>query len=208
MSTAATKQRGPYAKTAALRVRILETCIELFGQTGFHNLTMKEVAKQVGISNTGLLHHFASKDELLSGVLQLRDEQSQRFFQDRGIRVLTVPESAEEIKAMLKIVVANEVQPGLIELHSTLAAEASAPDHPAHDYYQNRYDEVVKFYAEAFRALSIQGELTTEMAPVDLAAMFVALTDGLQLQWLYKRDTARLESRIREFLRTFIKDIA
>ncbi|WP_258803648.1 TetR/AcrR family transcriptional regulator [Pseudarthrobacter sp. NS4] len=207
MPTATAKQRGPYAKTAALQSRILETCIELFGQTGFHNLTMKEVAQRAGISHTGLLHHFANKDELLSGVLKLRDQKRKEFFLERGVDVLTVPASTAAIKAMLKTVAANDLQPGLIELHSTLSTEATSPDHPAHDYYRQRYASSIGLYTRAFAALAERGELKSDIAPEDLAAMFVALTDGLQIQWLYDRDTERIKRHVRLFLRSFIPGI-
>lgn len=206
-ATTTPKQRGPYAKTAALQLKILETCIELFGQTGFHNLTMKDVALRVGISHTGLLHHFASKDELLSGVLKLKDQKRKEFFRERGVDVMTVPEDTASIKAMLKAVAANDLQPGLIELHSTLSTEATSPDHPAHEYYQQRYAGSIGLYTRAFAALAGRGELKSDSAPEDLAAMFVALTDGLQIQWLYDRDTDRLKRHVSLFLRSFIPDI-
>ncbi|WP_461172722.1 TetR/AcrR family transcriptional regulator [Arthrobacter sp. Z1-9] len=207
MPTATANQRGPYAKTAALKLRILETCIELFGQTGFHNLTMKDVALRVGISHTGLLHHFANKDELLAGVLKLRDQRRREFFRDRGVDVMTVPQDSAALKAMLQTVAANDLQPGLIELHSTLSAEATSPDHPAHEYYQGRYAAAIGLYTQAFAALADSGELKSDSAPEDLAAMFVALTDGLQIQWLYDRDMDRLKRHVRLFLRSFIPDI-
>lgn len=207
MPTATANQRGPYAKTAALKLRILETCIELFGQTGFHNLTMKDVALRVGISHTGLLHHFANKDELLAGVLKLRDQRRREFFRDRGVDVMTVPQDSAALKAMLQTVAANDLQPGLIELHSTLSAEATSPDHPAHEYYQQRYAAAIALYTRAFAALADSGELKGDSAPEDLAAMFVALTDGLQIQWLYDRDMDRLKRHVRLFLRSFIPDI-
>ncbi|MDJ0458628.1 TetR/AcrR family transcriptional regulator [Arthrobacter sp. NQ7] len=206
MATTSTKRRGPYAKTAALQVKILETCLELFGETGFHNLTMADVAQRAGISHTGLLHHFPSKEVLLSRVLQLKDERTRQFFRDRGVDVLTLPEDSREIRALLQAVVANDLQPGLIELNSTLAAEASSTDHPAHEYYQIRYSTVIGLYSQAFAALAKRGELKTDTEPGDLAAMFVALTDGLQIQWLYDRDTAKLEKRASQFLSSVISD--
>lgn len=207
MPPVVTKQRGPYAKTAALRIKILETCIDMFGQTGFHNMTMKDVAQRVGISNTGLLHHFASKEDLLFGVLGLDDERRKQFFLSRGLGVMMVPEDVDEIKALLLTLVTSELRPGLIELHSTLAAEATAPDHPAHESYRGRYENLVTFYTKAFSGLARAGELKTDMEPEALASMFVALTDGLQIQWLYERDTARLERHTRLFLSSFIKRI-
>lgn len=201
------KQRGPYAKTAALRLKILETCIEMFGQTGFHSMTMKEVAQRVGISNTGLLHHFASKDELLFGVLGLDDERRKQFFLERGLAVMSIPDDVDEIKSLLQTLVTSELQPGLIELHSTLAAEAASPDHPAHESYRNRYANVVRYYTQAFQVLAEAGQLKTDAEPEAVAGMFVALTDGVQIQWLYERDTLRLERNVRQFLRSFVKGI-
>ena len=52
------KGRGQYAKTAAVRQRIIESCVDAFSQTGFHGATMKDIARRAGISQTGLLHHF------------------------------------------------------------------------------------------------------------------------------------------------------
>ncbi|WP_247046293.1 TetR/AcrR family transcriptional regulator [Arthrobacter rhizosphaerae] len=188
-------------------MKILETCIEMFGQTGFHSMTMKEVAQRVGISNTGLLHHFASKDELLFGVLGLDDERRKQFFLERGLAVMSIPDDVDEIKSLLKTLVTSELQPGLIELHSTLAAEAASPDHPAHESYRNRYANVVRYYTQAFQALAAAGEMKTDAEPEAVAGMFVALTDGLQLQWLYERDTLRLERNVSAFLRSFVKGI-
>lgn len=207
MPTATTKKRGPYAKTAALQSKILEACIELFGQTGFRNLAMKEVAQRVGISHTGLLHHFASKEELLSGVLKLNDQKRREFFRERGMSVATILQDSAAIKALLKTVAAIDLEPGLIELHSTLSAEATSPGHPAHQYYLDRYAAAKALYTRLFAALAGRGELKIDGAPEDLAAIFVALNDGLHIQWLYDRDTERLERQVRLFLRSVISDI-
>ncbi|NKF32230.1 helix-turn-helix transcriptional regulator, partial [Pseudomonas sp. BGM005] len=37
-------RRGPYAKSDAVRDRILDACLELFAQSGFYGTTMKDVA--------------------------------------------------------------------------------------------------------------------------------------------------------------------
>lgn len=207
MPTATAKQRGPYAKTAALQLRILEACIELFGQTGFNNLTMKEVAAKVGISHTGLLHHFANKDELLWGVLKLRDHRRKEFFSTHGVTGVKMPEDVDTIKALLKAVGVNELQPGMVELHIKLSAEATSPDHPAHEYYQERYKSAVDLYTQAFATLAAHGEVNSDMPPEDLAVAFVAFTDGLQIQWLYDRDMDRQIRHGRQFLRSLIPGV-
>jgi hypothetical protein len=45
-----------------------------------------------------------------------------------------------------------------------------------------------------------RGLLLTSMTPRFLAMTFIALLDGLQVQWLYEQDTFRMEDVIEEFL--------
>ena len=61
--------RGPYAKSARQRERIIATALEYFGQQGYHGTSMREIARETGLSQAGLLHHFPSKADLLIAVL-------------------------------------------------------------------------------------------------------------------------------------------
>jgi AcrR family transcriptional regulator len=45
---------------------------------------MAEIARRAGISHTGLLHHFPSKDELLTAVLALQDDRSGEYLADHA----------------------------------------------------------------------------------------------------------------------------
>ncbi|MBB2914180.1 AcrR family transcriptional regulator [Streptosporangium becharense] len=199
--------RGPYAKTAAIRRRIVEACVDAFGQTGFYGATMKDVAKRAGISYTGLLHHFSSKEELLAAVLELRDERGSEYLESAHA---LDPDSnpVETLRGMLAVIVDNELQPGLMELHCVLSGEATSPGHPAHAYYAERYRMLRRFFAMAFRALAERGELHSASDPETLATMTIALINGLQAQWLFDRDSVQLESAIREFLAAAVPALA
>jgi AcrR family transcriptional regulator len=50
------------------RTRILETARELFGRVGFDGATVREIAKQVGITDAALYYHFRSKREILTSL--------------------------------------------------------------------------------------------------------------------------------------------
>src|SRR3954447_16889593 len=67
------KTRGPYAKTAARRADILRAARESFAEHGYERSTLRDIAARAGISAVGLLHHFASKEELLMEVVAQRD---------------------------------------------------------------------------------------------------------------------------------------
>jgi AcrR family transcriptional regulator len=64
-ATEPTKRRRPRDR----KQQILSAAAELFDQNGFHNVTMSELARQVGITAGALYRHFASKAELLDAVL-------------------------------------------------------------------------------------------------------------------------------------------
>ncbi|WKK70569.1 TetR/AcrR family transcriptional regulator [Rathayibacter oskolensis] len=70
------RPRGQYAKTAARRAEIVSAGLEVFSASGYHAASLREIAEKVGLSQAGVLHHFANKWELLSAVLTLRDDHS------------------------------------------------------------------------------------------------------------------------------------
>ena len=65
--------RGGYAKGDARRELIVDVASEIFGTQGFRAATMLQIAAACGISRTGLLHHFPTKESLLEAVLARRD---------------------------------------------------------------------------------------------------------------------------------------
>ena len=71
-SDTTTGARGPYAKTAAVRQRILEAGMQCFAQVGYFATSLNDIADRAGISRRGLGHHFKSKEELLTEVLDPR----------------------------------------------------------------------------------------------------------------------------------------
>lgn len=45
--------------------RIINVALSLFEMKGFHQVSVREIARGAGLSNGGFYHHFTSKDELL-----------------------------------------------------------------------------------------------------------------------------------------------
>jgi AcrR family transcriptional regulator len=190
------KSRGTYAKTAGRRRDILEAGIEVFANHGFRNGSLREIAERVGMSQTGLLHHFANKNELLAGVLELRD--------DRSLALVGLDETPgiETIRGMARVAEYNAIEaPGLVELHCVLSAEATAPEHPAHQYFFNRYKFVVDLLGEAFTNARNAGQLIDGVDPGSAARSLVALSDGLQVQWLLDPDSLDMAEELRRYLR-------
>lgn len=190
--------RKSYAKSAAIRQRILDACIQEFGRSGFYGATMKDIAARAEMSHPGLLHHFPTKESLLLAVLDYRDTRSTAVWQAALDELGNTPENT--VRAMLAVVVANELEPGLAALHASLSAEATNPEHPAHSYFRERYRIFQQYYQDRFKEMKDLGYLTTTMSPRALAFTFIAVLDGLEVQWLYERNQFRMEDVIDEFL--------
>lgn len=167
-----------YAKGREKRERILDAAAALFGEVGYRGASLREIAARAGLSHPGLLHHFPTKEILLAGVLDQREERE---------RAHVVPDEARGVEALHHLVgvVEHEARhPGLVELHCVLAAEATAPEHPAHDVFVARYTRVVGQWEAAFRAASDDGHLRDGVEPETEARTVLALVDGLRLQRL------------------------
>lgn len=64
--------------SALKRERILEAAIRVFADKGFHRAKIKDVARAAGIADGTVYNYFASKDDLLLGILERLNESSER----------------------------------------------------------------------------------------------------------------------------------
>jgi AcrR family transcriptional regulator len=199
-TTTPAKKRGPYAKSAITRQRAVDAALELFSSTGYRGATLTDVADRIGMTLTGLQHHFPDKDSLLAAVLEERDRRS------RDENRIEVGEEATD--KLIAIAARNVHTPELTELHCVLSAEATSPDHPAHDYFVERYRRERQAGTRYFQELIDQGRIGNAVEARSLATQLISLADGLQLQWLLDRDSVDLVSEIRRFLTVVLPAMA
>ncbi|MDX5317949.1 MAG: TetR family transcriptional regulator, partial [Actinomycetes bacterium] len=150
MTTAAAKPRGPrgpYAKSKATKLRILDAALAVFAESGFRSGSLREIAERVNLSDAGLLHHYPSKVALLEATLRHRDDVALRDFH------IDMDDPRAVVQSFIDITERNMHQPGVVELYCTLSAEATTPDHPAHAYFVERYEWVRGLVTDAFDKL-------------------------------------------------------
>ncbi|ATY11361.1 TetR family transcriptional regulator [Amycolatopsis sp. AA4] len=168
-----------YLKGRIRRDDIVSAAAVVYGEAGYHASSLREIAKRAGITHAGLLYHFPTKEALLAAVLERRDAE------DAAREQLTAaPPGLEVLRRFIALAEHNVRHRGIVEVYSRLAAEAISEDHPAHAYFARHYREARETIAQSFHALAETGELRPGVDP-DLAALtFIALMDGLQVQWL------------------------
>ncbi|MBD0382498.1 TetR/AcrR family transcriptional regulator [Paenibacillus sedimenti] len=86
------------------KIKILETAIDLFSRKGYSGVSIREITREVGIKESSLYNHFASKEELL-GVIFLNFR--------RAIGEILLP--PEMLRGALKQMIAEQfLQQGVI----------------------------------------------------------------------------------------------
>ncbi|MGR7000561.1 TetR/AcrR family transcriptional regulator [Yinghuangia aomiensis] len=72
------KAQKPYPKGVARRAQILETALEVFASEGDRKASLRAIADRVGLTDTGVLHYFGSREELFLAVIDGRDQSRPR----------------------------------------------------------------------------------------------------------------------------------
>jgi AcrR family transcriptional regulator len=182
-----------YLKGRLRREDILAAAVAMYAEAGYHGSSLREIARRVGMTHAGLLYYFPNKEALLAAVLERRDtEDSARLSGAPGL---------DALRRLVALAAHNVRHPGIVDLYSRLAAEAVSDDHPAHDYFEQHYRVARGFAGASFQALADRGELREGVDPEVAALNFVALMDGLQVQWLSNSDQVDLVEALRAYLR-------
>ncbi|NUT38728.1 MAG: helix-turn-helix transcriptional regulator [Thermoactinospora sp.] len=165
--------------------------MELFSRSGFHAVSLRDIAAHAGMTHAGLLHHFPGKDELLIQVLTRREELAAQ-------QVLASADAsdlgpAEIVVRHLDQIAHNAETPGLVGLFVKVSGEAADPGHPAHAYFVERYRRLRRRTARLLAVLFEQHDPPLKHDPDAVAQQLLALVDGLQTQWLL--DPAEVDMR-------------
>jgi AcrR family transcriptional regulator len=163
------------------RARILAIAFELMAEKGYRGTSIAQVAARAGISQSGLLHHFPSKQALLIAVIDYRQEVDSSTLEDADGNPLL---GWAAFDALAELVRTNSRRPQVVRMFATLCAEALDADHPAHAWIQDHYIMCEQTLVTAIEAGIEAGTMHPDMPPATIAHLTVAIMDGLQLQWL------------------------
>ena len=122
---------GSYSKGQARRQGIVDEALVVFARSGFDGGSLRAIVKRVGLTPTGLMHHFASKEGLFTEVLRTarRDGRAR----PRPIPEHTLRRTGDEVVAH------NERSRGPHVVHAIVSAEATDTEHPSHEEFARRY---------------------------------------------------------------------
>ncbi|HLQ80441.1 MAG TPA: TetR/AcrR family transcriptional regulator [Brachybacterium sp.] len=179
------------------RDRLLEVAAAHISSVGFHKMSIANVAKDAGVSQSGLLHHFRSKAALLSAVLEQRESEDNLFLFGDG----DVPLGWDAFDALVSLSARNSTRPEMVQLFVRISAEATDPAHPAHDWLTRHYGGLRAWLSDAIDRGIAEGTMKEELPKDATIATAIAVLDGLQQQWVSDSTAVAMTGAVRAHVR-------
>ncbi|HZE41575.1 MAG TPA: TetR/AcrR family transcriptional regulator [Stackebrandtia sp.] len=173
------RRRQREERTALRRKEILRAATEIFGTRGYKSGSLTEIAEQVGMTHAGILHHFGSKNQLLLAVLDYRDEQDVQDLEGKH-----PPEGMALFKHLVATARYNAKRPGIVQTYAVLSADSVTENHPAQDYFRDRFTELRVMLIRSLRQICDPERMPSESELDTAASAIIGVMDGLQVQWL------------------------
>lgn len=189
------------------REEILEAATTLFGEYAYNGVSMRDVAAETGVTHAGLRYHFPSKDDLLLAVLERHSDLGDEFY-NRALEYAraTPPDLwgvLGEFVGYLQFQMRQRLKAQMFIMHAILAADKG---HPAHDFFERRYRMIRQQYSEVIGMLVKQGIMREELNVQNAATELIAMTDGLQVQWLIDAPEVPYRTIIQDAVRRLLRD--
>lgn len=167
---------GAHAKGVARRQEILDRAIEVFRERGADGTSLRRIAEAIGVSHAALLHYFDSREQLLVAVYA--HAEAQRAMDD-------APHTVPGVDSIADAAVKNVEVPGLVQLYSTLVAAAlESSSEVSREFFSTRFEQLRAELTTSFREQQASGAIRDDVPAEHLAALLIAASDGLQIQWL------------------------
>jgi AcrR family transcriptional regulator len=173
--------RRSYPKGVRRRQQILDSAIALLAQRGTDRASLRTIGEAIGVSHAALRHYFSSRDELLVEAYRTHEARA----------ASDAPATDETAVGLIAAAAErNRSIPGLVELYATLTTDALQEQHTVtREFVRERFRSLRVSLAARIESGQRAGRVAPDIDPLDAAALVIAASDGLQIQWLLDPDT-------------------
>jgi AcrR family transcriptional regulator len=170
-------ERHPQARGDLRRQQIIDAAVDLFSAKGYRGTGLAALADRVGMTATGLLYYFGSKERLLREVVAERDRADDLRPDGRfplGFSLSSLRDLGQH----------NVETAVLTKLYVVLGAESLDADEPLHEFFRERYATARQYMASIFDNEKAEGRVRPDVDSAQLGLEVVATIMGLEMQWL------------------------
>jgi AcrR family transcriptional regulator len=179
------------------RQQILDAAVELFAKKGYRGSGLAALGDQVGMTATGLLYYFGSKERLLQEVVAERDRADAIDTSD-GLTLNSLRNLGRH----------NVETATLMRLYVVLTAESFDPDDPLHGFFVERYETARELVRSILAAGRDEHRIRRDVDIDQTAFEVIGVLMGLEIQWLADPGRVDLAQRFQSYIDRLIEDFA
>jgi AcrR family transcriptional regulator len=187
--------------TAARRKQILDAATQVFAEKGFHRATIKDIARVAGIGDGTIYTYFASKTEVLLGILHRLNESTEREQQ-------LMPESDQDLRSFFTAYLRQRMAllwPNA-EVFQAVLPEMLVNEELREIYYQQVLAPTFIVAEHSFQVQSATGQVQSIDVPLTVRAIAGMIFGLLTLQLLGDEVIAERWKELPEVLATLMFD--
>ena len=163
------------------KAQLLQAASNVFSRIGFHAANVSDVAIEAGVSQGTIYHYFKSKDDLFMAVFEAWETES--FYQEVHAAAVGSASAAEQLRQLaygigVRMAEARELLPANVEFWSHIYRNAAIKES-----FRQIFSGLRTTLAKLIQDGIAQGEFVS-IDPNAAASLFIAIYDGLILQWL------------------------
>ncbi|WP_106403635.1 TetR/AcrR family transcriptional regulator [Actinocorallia populi] len=189
---AALLAKGEYRKQL-----ILAVSQRLLTRNGWRATTLGQIAQAAGISPSGLLHHFRSKQHLLDAVLEARDT----YDEAHANRSQDILEQLEHVADRIA------EAPEMVGMYAVLRMENLDPGAPLYARLYGRHRAAVDTVAAGIQRGQRTGRYRADLDSSIKAEEIVAFINGIETSWLIDPSTP-VNAVFKEYIASLSRQLA
>jgi len=185
----------------ARRNQILDAATRVFAEKGFHRATIKDIARVAGIADGTIYTYFASKTEVLLGLLHRLNESTEREQQ-------LAPESAQDVRSFFAAYLRQRMSLlwSNADVWRAVLPEMLVNAELRELYYQQVLVPTFRVAEHYYQAQSEAGQLPAIDIPLTVRAIAGTILGLLVIQLLGDEEIAARWQDLPEVLTTLLFD--
>ena len=170
--------KGSSRKGRERQAAILAIAEDLFGGYGYQATSLQSIADRAGISQTGLIHHFPTKEQLFGAVIDARQREDKHAFER-----LLVEHRGDALEVILAMVRALVARPTRARFYVAVVARGLVSADPAPQQFIDWTRRSCGYLAGQLAARQAEGWLSADVDVGVVSRQIHAVMYGLTLQW-------------------------
>jgi AcrR family transcriptional regulator len=172
------------AKGLETRERIVDVAVRFIARNGARGTSLADIAAEAGVSQTGLLYHFRSKEALLNAVMDRHLTFTEEWLwgdgPDPGIKIVDI--IARHMTSWPSQ--HDDKVYSLLGMNTVVLGENVSPDTDLHPRLVDGYRTTIDRVTATLRSAQQRGEMRDDIDPQLKAMEIIAFCYGLEAAWL------------------------